>query len=456
MATLIELAFYLSVLTYYVGTLVKALPLPFAGLKKWGTILMADGLFSASLVFSYKALLLLTSYVGALLGVSWERFASWYFLRITTTLSLVGVLKLIGIGLGEVGLGFLSNSLLSPFINALIDSMLALTVIYMVSKAMVVLGPTIMAIGLVLHAVPFRVTRSAGAMLVALPIIFTIGAPLMPTFVDTFASALSGAEAPTFNWKGIKVLVMDGLNRSVPYAVLEGYGATGEPILRYEADSEGVIDATAVSKGIPSSDFNASLNLSGYSYRFNFYQKCGNLTECIIELPDMYVIDVNRYVFTGGMQVEDVRVFNNDSIEMDVIATTSSTLIVVVGGNDGLAVSLNGNSVDVGKPVSYTWGGVAYNAYYIPISSGRSSIAINVTKGPTEVPRFDEIDYGKALVEEFVSNVGSLSSFIGMAILELLVFPAAYIALLVSASMGLAKLLGGSSSKIASMVVEVL
>ncbi|MEM4061377.1 MAG: hypothetical protein QXY11_00790, partial [Desulfurococcaceae archaeon] len=114
---LLNLAFYLSVLSYCLGLLLKALPLPFISIKKLGRSLVADGLFSATLVFSYNLIFRLMEYLGRVLGSDWIAFGYWLTDRISMITNLLAVLKALGIALDKLGFRFITSVILAPITN---------------------------------------------------------------------------------------------------------------------------------------------------------------------------------------------------------------------------------------------------------------------------------------------------------------------------------------------------
>ncbi|ESQ21719.1 MAG: hypothetical protein CISAcid_00870 [uncultured Acidilobus sp. CIS] len=86
---LFEIALKLALLTFYLGALVYALPIPVRGLKRWGGVLIRDSLFSFALALSLGALTAFADGLARMMGGSWAFFDQW----LTSGLELVLSLK---------------------------------------------------------------------------------------------------------------------------------------------------------------------------------------------------------------------------------------------------------------------------------------------------------------------------------------------------------------------------
>ena len=94
--TFLLIAFYLSVLSYYLGTLLYMIPLPFYSIKKWAPTLMVDGIFSATLVFTYTIIMCIIDYFSNMLGSDWVGLYTWISLKTGIVVSLMAVRNIIG------------------------------------------------------------------------------------------------------------------------------------------------------------------------------------------------------------------------------------------------------------------------------------------------------------------------------------------------------------------------
>ncbi len=178
---LLEISFYLSILTFYLGTLVYALPIPITGLKRWGPRLISDAFYVASLTLMFYTILNAAKYIANVLGANWLSFYGFLTGQIAGQLSLV---------FGLTTLTKFVNPKLAPIVSKIVSSLVSklLTSIY-ITSFLYVLGLVIQksyaalaALGIVLMSVPFRIARGAGAFLLAFSLVFYVALPLYPQF----------------------------------------------------------------------------------------------------------------------------------------------------------------------------------------------------------------------------------------------------------------------------------
>ncbi len=180
---LLRIAFALSVLSYYIGTLLLALPVPIRGVKRWGAKLIVDGLYATILMFAVTLLFEFTDKFMASLGASFDEITASIRNKYLETLFVFMLTKTIATLASKFSLKMVS-SLLNVY-----ASMLA-TVITILNLLIVLLvlgwlGRSILVpLGLVLMALPFRIGRSAGASLIAFTIASSVLLPLFPHWLD--------------------------------------------------------------------------------------------------------------------------------------------------------------------------------------------------------------------------------------------------------------------------------
>lgn len=156
------------------------LPIPFYGLKKWAPQLMIDSIFSAILIFSYATILYIIRYISRIIGTDWNAFYLWSAKEIGAIAGTMASLRLIGSALVSMNLKFVSSSIISPLISSLTYLLIFFITLTTLLTALRIYAPTLIAIGLLLHSIPFRLSRSAEAMIISTVIVFSIAAPLMP------------------------------------------------------------------------------------------------------------------------------------------------------------------------------------------------------------------------------------------------------------------------------------
>jgi len=235
-------AYKLAILTFYLGVLIYALPLPWRPLKKWGPQLLWDGVTAALLAALFYTLVEVSNWIAAILGGSWRFFENWAVNSISTLVSLKKAILIIQVVLSRVGLWQAAKTIVSPLDRVV--EMSLFTVLWVTGVAYFVkkFGLYLAAIGVALYAVPLRMTRSAGAWLLAFYIVANAGFQIMPSFMATLAEApgrpnpglieeyglaAASVDISFFNGTrpdGVLSLVVEGIDD--PLAVLEVVGGS--------------------------------------------------------------------------------------------------------------------------------------------------------------------------------------------------------------------------------------
>jgi len=449
---ILYLAYYLSILTYVLGAALRGLPIPLVSIKKLGSRLMVDGVFSAFLVFSYKGLVYSISYFSSLLGSNWGAFNAWYIAEAAALTTLFLVLKTIGFIYNKIGLGFLASGLISPLVSLLIDVLVTVTVFYLAVSVIYATAKTLIAVGLLLYSVPFRLTRPAGAVLIALPIVFTIGAPFLPSFVSLF-STVTPPDHQLIQGEPALISLVDLVGNPVAYFVLNSTDREGKLLYTYLSDSNSVVNATSIDKWIPVGPQVLDFLLPGskYTVEANITQgsKPLNLT---YRVPNVISINVNHFIYynTGEAIVENIsRVNGTLTVVFDVLYNTK--VYVVYEEGSSLVISVDGGASG-GYETSFKWFNVNYKAFTADLSPGVHTLAVQVGELNISKPDVSEVSYLEITVEK--GSVMPLAvSLVSLTFFRLLVLPVVYILILVSATLGLAKLLGGVEARISRVMV---
>ena len=181
LADLLQLSLYLSMLTFYLGVLIYALPIPITGLKRWGPRLIADAFYVASLSLAFYTILNAATVIASTLGASWTSYYGFITGQLTGQLSMI---------FGLTSLTKLVNPKFAPIVSKIVSSLVGkLMIAVSVTTFMYILGLVIQksyaalaALGIALMAIPFRIARGAGAFLLAFSLVFYVALPLYPHF----------------------------------------------------------------------------------------------------------------------------------------------------------------------------------------------------------------------------------------------------------------------------------
>ncbi len=257
------LALSLSLLGYNLGILFLSFPLPFQGIKRWAPVLMRDSLYAAILVFSSNLILGIVPYFQSLLGASWGYFHAWITGRISWLIGWRTAIAALISASSKITGGFFFYTIMEPLVKML---NYALTTLYSILSLSIIVKSfyaRFIIMGILLLSVPFRLTRSVGAYLIAFAIVFTIGLPFMPSFVSSFSSP-SLQEPPSdadvaFGYMNVGSL----LGRHICYPVVVGK-QEDKVIFIYKGDSAGQVSAGYPDLGLPgNSTYDVFLNYMG-------------------------------------------------------------------------------------------------------------------------------------------------------------------------------------------------
>ena len=75
--TLLIIGYKLSLLTFSIGVLIYALPIPWSGLKSWGPRLIWDSIAATILLSLFYFLIKISNKIPLYLGGSWSYFEAW-------------------------------------------------------------------------------------------------------------------------------------------------------------------------------------------------------------------------------------------------------------------------------------------------------------------------------------------------------------------------------------------
>jgi len=453
---LIIIAYYLSVLGYYLGVLIYMLPIPFYGLKKWAPQLMIDSVFSAILIFSYTLIMNVIKYFSSIIGADWNAFYLWSIKEIGMIAGTMTSLRLMGSALASMNLKFVSSSLISPLISSLTYLLIFFITLVTLLTALRMYAPVLIAIGLLLHAVPFRLSRSAGAMIIATVIIFTIAAPLMPAFISSITPSLYQQIEYGREIVSSKIVVEDALSHRVPYALIEIHNRNGVLLAKYVTGADGEI-LVGSDKGIPNSTSYWSIIYGPYNYTVQIGPKqyhWFNETFCLvkIKLPDIIVL--SEYVFVKLPTHSRVIIsrLNASYVVISVSKQGASDLFIVYPRNIDVNITVSNNAT-LYKQYGYGW----YNiSFVVRDYRFNNNVTVNISfSGQTIMgpPSTTEYPYMNYLVRQKISSPSTLIIPITQFIYSVFIGPMVYVAILLSSSYALARLLGGAEPRIARLII---
>jgi len=453
---LLVTAFYLSTLSYYLGVLLKAIPIPVYGLKKLANTLIIDGVYSAVLAFSFRIILWIVEYFSILLGVDWESYTGWVLTRFNELLAMIGFLKILGSVLSRSGLSFISTGLVSPLASHLTTVSTTIIVLYTASMVINRLKETLIALGIMLHAVPFRLTRSVGAVVISVSIVFSIAAPLMPVFVEKVSQETPPMPYDQGEVYSASLFFKDMFNNPVGFGVVEGYGSSGDLIYRYLVNEKGLVYKSLYSGGFPRFEHTLVFGFADKHYMVVFNPSrhvVDGMVNASLKLPDAASLGVNRVLFFNCGVEPLAQARSGNSTVVIVEARDSCSVEAFLQSGDEAVILVNGSIIEGG--VSVSWSGLSLWKTVFEIPSGVSNITVVAWFKGYGKPLVDERFFTESLVDFSLLEPESFIYWVSLAIVDLMILPLVYTAMLVTVSLAVARLLGGASPRVVKLLTGV-
>ncbi len=439
------LAIKLAVLTFYLGVLVYALPLPLRSVKKWAPELLSDGVQALLIALIYGTLYVASLNLAGLLGGSWALLDVWFKKSVGVIVNIKMFLAALGAVPVLSKISGIAYAVAGPLDRAATLALLFMVTLSGITELVVNYGLALLALGVALYAIPFKLARGAGAWLVAFILVFNVGLPLLPTFIVSLASEPSvPGEAPSFSV--VKVKVVSNHGHPASYGFLKILDSKANIVAAHPLDSNGY--ATPLYPEIsgillPSNiDLYPILEYDGYMIPLNPSPlRLDTLNSNYVELRAPHVALFREPLI--------MVLLSNLNYELKD-SGSSLTIITKLGGDSYVDVrapstcSLNvtaiGASVNVG---TWEWRGVSGPSYMVTAAS-EGDYEINVTIyncSPTSTPHYgDSKDYADNLARSFAFlDLNLIRAFV----LYYLTVPFIYVFILFLATASLARVLGG-------------
>lgn len=450
------IAFYLSILTFYLGVLIYALPIPIAGLKRWGPRLINDAFFIATIISSISLILNFVDMLRQRFGGDWGFFLNVIkgFILYRSTLvvflsALSDTLKFIP-GLSKIlrlGVNIVALSLYFTFLLYF----LGLLIYYNVG--------TLISLGLAFMAIPFRVARNAGAYLLSFAIVFYLALPLYPNFLLMLSVPMPKSSLDL-------AIVYGNLYNFLGYRITEGYvglDVNGDYIGPAKLTYDGRMFILMPREYLSS---RATLYFDASSHRF-FTNISG------ITLASMCRYELTTYMCRIDAVVKGVLYYSKgltlhihpppstlknvteggNSIEFNMCLDSSSDLYIsATSGYELLRLTIsNQNSSTTIDDLSayhaydWVWYNVPGSTYIVSIPNGCLKVRLEYSiKNPESLePNTEHIYPVKILQRNELPTDNMFDSLAYAAYLEI-ISSILYLSLLLSISYGLSRLLGGT------------
>ncbi len=443
-------AFKLAMLTFYTGVLVYALPIPWRPLKRWAPILIWDSVAAAVVSLLFYFLVDMSNRVAQLIGGSWEFFDAWFGVSFSFLAAVKAAIIYVTAVFSALGKSVLAKRLLSPIDTAVNTSLFTVFWVAGIAYFVRTFGSYLAAVGVALYAIPFRLTRGAGAWLLAFYLVFNAGLQVMPVLMGYLAEQPGGPNPGRLERYGLSLArleVVDAAGHRVEGGVLlmrvppEGEVASTMRIVN------GVVRDSAGGSlvSVPSrADHAYILEVNGVAVYLTPYPTrpvdydvdVDGVWKLTLHAPNIVWADYYVVAFTSG-SVESVDRGNVTSITValdagDYVAVRyPSACLVDVEVDDRLSVERG----------SWVWRNLAGEEVRgTAVEEGEYTVTVNTTmcNPPDPKVRVTSYLYWALGISDFID----LNPIAAM-ILYYVTVPFLYVFLLLSATAGVARALGG-------------
>ncbi|MDM7275657.1 MAG: hypothetical protein P3X22_006025 [Thermoprotei archaeon] len=439
------LAIKLAILTFYLGVLVYALPLPLRSIKKWAPELLSDGVQALFIALIYGTLYVASLNLAGLLGGSWTLLDVW----IKKSVGVIVNIKMFLAALGAVPviskISGIAYAVAGPLDRAATLALLFMVTLSGIIELVTSYGLALLALGVALYAIPFKLAKSAGAWLIAFILVFNVGLPLLPSFIVSLASEPSApGEAPSFSV--VKVKVASRYGHPASYGFLKILDDKARVVAAYPLDSYGY--ATSLYHEVsgvllPSNiDLYPILEYDGYMIPLTPSPlKLNTISSNNIELRAPHVALFREPLIMILVSNPDYELKESGgSLTITTVLGGDSYVDVRAPSTCSLNVTATGANVNAG---TWEWRGVSGFSYTVTAGS-EGEYEVNVAIhgcSPTSTPNYgDSKDYADELARSFAFlDINLVKAFV----LYYLTVPFIYVFTLFLATASLARVLGG-------------
>ena len=445
-------AYELIMLTFSLGVLILALPIPLRGLKAWGSRMIVDSISAFILLSLYATLIELSNTIPSLLGWTWEGFYTWYDNALALVFTLKTIIASLIAAAKTLYMSQLVSSLLGP-IDRLVNIMLiALVTIGTLSTIIRATYQYLAALGIALYALPARIGKSAGAWLLSFAIIFNAGIPLLPSFLNYATSAqpsIPEGLGATF----AKINVVDLQGYPVDSGYVEVYAPVNNTLERVAVYHVSESDGTLLGKygsdyvSLPSDTISYwalvvdSVYLPLYPLPLNGTQSLNTSSAgytATLHADNLLFLTKYKLVYYSAGQIYSIDRYP-DGVVVSLYLDAGEYVEALAPEGCEISLSYTGDGhVDEG---SWSWLGVTGTfKRYTADSSGFHQVVVAFSGDCPSQPNLPEIeDYAL----DYLGLAGLSRNTIPNMLLSLLLLPSIYLFILSSITAAMARFLGG-------------
>jgi len=440
------LAVNLSLLSFYLGVLIYAAPIPIKGFKRWGPTLIKDGLLSFALLIILPYVLKFINDVASSLGGSWPYFNLWLSGALTFAISGKAIVLTLSSIFSKVPFLSPARSMITPINEALNLDIIFLGGIWAIYYMVKVLGHYLLILGVLLYSVPFRISRDAGAWFISFILVFTIGLQLMPVFLSSVTNYTYNASTSpmSLGLRYANIKVENAYSKPVPNSLVLFFIKKNNAFVEvaaYRANSNGFLYS-------PSYNYSNLVSLPSNVPLYAYLEEDGIAFK-------LYPYPIRPSSFNGtSLKLVAENLFYSNK---DYTIVFSNSKVNVSESNDNVSITAYPSDyVDVRfidkcvqsfsyknatlRKTHWHWDGLQGLSYNFTLSKG--SYVSFIAKGSCSARGF------KAKYVDYAMNFIKLPSLISPSLLKDIIlyyitFPFLYFSLLISITYGLSRLIGG-------------
>jgi len=206
---ILYIAINISALTYVLGSLFYGLPIPLYGLKKWGPKMMSDAIYAAVWINIYGFIISFLNQLQTMLGINWDYFYNLLvnlevqlFYLMTTLKSIYYIV--INAQLSAAATLFIPLLQFSAFITDII-----LLIQFIIDLGIFIQNSymLLIAIGVLLISLPFRMGKGIGGTLISSSMVFYVGLPYLPIFMKNMTGMYPQVQLQSITINELSTLV---------------------------------------------------------------------------------------------------------------------------------------------------------------------------------------------------------------------------------------------------------
>jgi len=438
------IAYNLALLSYSLGVLLLASPIPSKSVKSWGSKLISDSLMTAILISSITLIQGIGAYILKVLNVSWEEFFTWLYVRTLTLVSFYTVLTQVTSYLKHVELSFLTSPI--GYVASLISlSFTSLRTIYVLSNVIYAFKDKLAVLGVLLYSLPFRVGKGVGSFFIAASIVMFVGFPLMPHFIQSFEA--SYPSKTLLESKTITVNVVDVNGRGLPYPIVKFYlvRELNNPIGVVLGDVEGKLIIGDGLDVLPKENFTLQVQIEYLGMSFTPVPDyiTSELEINTLSIPQLLMLPGLALLRNEDVEFVDV-LYDYGSADITVKAFTNSKVTLVKYLKTNVTyVEVNGRETSCIWS-DETWYGISISTCSIELNGSDSYTSLKLIYTPSQ-PSAPNVGEVRLIYKE--SIIDDLTNLINIAVTYIYTYiflPGVYVVILTSMTHALSKVLGGS------------